>query len=57
MTREIQDTGLGHMGLLLTKGTDALKRLRRNQAVCCRDEHKSCLGGRGTPEFIKEHRH
>ena len=54
MTREIQDTGLSHMGPLLTKGTDALKRLRRNQAVSCRDEHKSCLGG-ATPESIKEH--
>lgn len=54
MTREIQDTGLGHMGPLLTKGTIALKRLRRNQAVRCRDEHRSCLGG-ATPEFIKEH--
>lgn len=42
------------MGLFLTKGTNALKRLGRNQAVGCRDEHKSWLGG-NIPEFIKEH--
>lgn len=53
-TRKIQDTGLGHMGPLLTKGTDALKRLRRSQAASCRDRHTSCLDG-VTPEFIREH--
>lgn len=42
------------MGLFLTKGTDALKRLGRNQAVSCRDEHKSRLRG-DIPEFIKDH--
>jgi hypothetical protein len=34
-----------HMGPFLTKGIDALKRLRRNQAVGSRDKHRSCPGG------------
>ena len=50
-TGEIQDMGLGHMGLLLT---NALKRLRRNQAVTCRGKHRTCPEG-VTPELSMEH--
>lgn len=49
-TGEIQDTGLGHMGPFLT---NAPKRLGRNQAVTCRDKHRTCPEG-VTPEFSKE---
>lgn len=38
----IQDTGLSHMARLLTKGTNALKRFRRNQAVSARNKHTFC---------------
>lgn len=50
-TRRIQDTGLSHVGPLLSKGTDAPRGLGRSQAVGLGDRRTPGLEG-VTPELV-----